>query len=191
MRPYEDVNTIYVDHKLGNNGKLVFTAEEPKVEIPVEKQWQGVNPDGQAPVTITLYKVMESETSATAQVLKTLELSKDNGWTGSFDKLRNPGSDWYYAIGEMVPEGFAAIYSGETVQAKLQNGDSAEYVTVTRVVIEGETAQKVTIKNLPNIELPDTGGSGTIFYTAGGLFLIMAAAILLYMQNTKRRREAM
>lgn len=190
MRPYEDVNTIYVDHKLGNNGKLVFTAEEPKLEIPVEKQWQGVNPDGQAPITITLYKVAESETSATAQVVKTLELSKDNGWSGSFDKLRNPGSGWYYAIGETVPEGFAAIYSGETVQAKLQDGDSAEYVTVTRVVIEEETAQKVTIKNLPNIELPDTGGSGTILYTAGGLLLIMAAVILLYVQYTKRRRGA-
>ena len=150
-----------------------------------------MNPDGQAPVTITLYKVVESETSATAQVLSTLELSKDNGWSGSFDKLRTPGSGWYYAIGETVPDGFSAIYSGEMVQAKLMDGENAEIVNLTKVVVEGDTAQKVTIKNLPSIKLPDTGGSGTIWYTAGGLFLIMAAAILLYMQTTKRRREAM
>lgn len=182
--------TIYVYHKLGNNGKLEFTAEAPKLEIPVQKQWQGVNPDGQAAVNVTLYKVFETEGSPTAQVVKTLELSKENGWTGKFDKLRVPGSGWYYAIAETVPEGFAAIYDGETVQVKLQNGDTAEYVTVTRVVVEADAAQTVTIKNLPNVELPNTGGSGTILYTAGGLFLTMAAVILLYIQNKKRRREA-
>ena len=134
---------------------------------------------------------MESENSATAQVLATLELSKDNDWSGSFDKLRTPGSDWYYAIGETVPEDFIAVYSGEMVQAKLMNGENAEIVNIAKVTVEGDTAQMVTIKNLPSIELPDTGGSGTIWYTAGGLFLIMAAVILLYMQDTKRRREGM
>jgi LPXTG-motif cell wall-anchored protein len=122
--------------------------------------------------------------------VKTLALSKENGWTGKFDKLRVPGSGWYYAIAETVPEGFAAIYDGETVQVKLQNGDTAEYVTVTKVVVEADAAQTVTIKNLPNVELPNTGGSGTILYTAGGLFLTMAAVTLLYIQNKKRRREA-
>ena len=46
-----------------------------------------------------------------------------------------------------------------------------------------------TITNLiGGYELPDTGGAGTILYTAGGLLLMAAAAALLY-NHTKRRKE--
>ena len=46
-----------------------------------------------------------------------------------------------------------------------------------------------TITNLiGGYELPDTGGAGTIPYTAGGLLLMAAAMNLLY-SHTKRRKE--
>ena len=45
------------------------------------------------------------------------------------------------------------------------------------------------IKNTPiTYTLPETGGIGTLPYTAGGL-LLMAAAALLLGQEIKRRRE--
>lgn len=46
-----------------------------------------------------------------------------------------------------------------------------------------------TITNLiGGYELPDTGGAGTILYTAGGLLLMATAVILLY-SHTKRQKE--
>ena len=189
MGDHADDETIYVYHKLGNNGKLEFTAEKPELKIPVEKRWEGVNADAQAPLTITLYKVVESANSATATALSTIELNKDNGWKGSFDKLAMPGNDWYYAIGETVPEGFVVIYDGETIKASLGDGDSRETVMVTKVAVEGRKAQAVTIKNIPCVELPNTGGAGTQMYTTAGLLLMLTSAAYLMYIHTKRRKE--
>ena len=189
MSDHETGETIYVYHKLGNNGKLEFTAEKPELKIPVEKRWESVNADAQAPLTITLYKVVESANSATATALSTIELNKDNGWKGSFDKLAMPGNDWYYAIGETVPEGFVAIYGGETIKASLGDGDSRETVMVTKVAVEGRKAQAVTIKNIPCVELPNTGGAGTQMYTTAGLLLMLTSAAYLMYIHTKRRKE--
>lgn len=179
---------IEVIHLQGNNGKLVFTAEKPDLDIPVEKQWVNVNPDTQDPVTFTLYKVTESGNSASATVESTLELNAANNWTGTFQELMLPENDWYYAIGEAVPTGFVVTYNGETLTARVGEGDTAEYVTMVKVVITDGAAQKVTIKNAPTITLPETGGPGTILYTTGGLLLMMTAAYLLHNQSKKRRK---
>lgn len=186
--PISDDGTYSVLHSLGNNGKLEFTAEKPDLDIPVEKQWVNVNPDTQDPVTFTLYKVTESGNSASATVESTLELKAANNWTGTFQELVIPENDWYYAIGETVPTGFVVTYNGETLTARVGEGDTAEYVTMVKVVITDGAAQKVTIKNAPTITLPETGGPGTILYTTGGLLLMMTAAYLLHNQSKKRRK---
>ena len=38
-------------------------------------------------------------------------------------------------------------------------------------------------------ELPDTGGSGTIPYTVGGMLVISAGLLLLYIYKKRRRGE--
>jgi len=53
---------------------------------------------------------------------------------------------------------------------------------------EVDTSQTIHFINSGGYKLPDTGGSGTLPYTLGGLLLI-AAAILLYIHNAKSRKE--
>ena len=46
-----------------------------------------------------------------------------------------------------------------------------------------------TVENHSGYELPETGGAGTYLYTMGGLLALMTAAVLLYIQTSKRRKE--
>lgn len=39
-------------------------------------------------------------------------------------------------------------------------------------------------------ELPQTGGPGTILYTMGGLLLMIAACLLLYIETKRRKKSA-
>ena len=44
-------------------------------------------------------------------------------------------------------------------------------------------------KETPEYQLPETGGSGTIWYALGGMLLIVSAVILLVYNHSKRRKE--
>lgn len=50
---------------------------------------------------------------------------------------------------------------------------------------EGETSADVTIPNKKNDKLPVAGGAGTLWFTAGGLALASAAALLYFKQRKK------
>ena len=56
--------------------------------------------------------------------------------------------------------------------------------------LRGTTVVEVkVITNTPAYELPSTGGTGTILYTAGGLLLAISSALLLLYNHIKRRKE--
>ena len=46
----------------------------------------------------------------------------------------------------------------------------------------------VTVPNPPGVELPSTGGSGTLIYTVAGIFLITLAGVLLVSRKRKANR---
>lgn len=52
-----------------------------------------------------------------------------------------------------------------------------------------QNGQTVIVTNQSTVELPETGGSGTWFYTIGGLILVLGSLILLY-KNKLSRKEA-
>ena len=54
---------------------------------------------------------------------------------------------------------------------------------------EGETSADVTIPNKENDKLPVAGGAGTLWFTAGGLALAGAAALLYFKQRRKKGEE--
>ena len=56
------------------------------------------------------------------------------------------------------------------------------------IILDGEL---IVIQNFPSghYELPETGGAGTEPYTAGGMLLILAAAMILLYNHTKCRKE--
>lgn len=60
----------------------------------------------------------------------------------------------------------------------------------TEISMDAGTVPAVSFTNrLVYYELPETGGTGTIMYTAGGLLFIFTAAILLKHNYKKRRKE--
>ena len=63
-------------------------------------------------------------------------------------------------------------------------------ITVECPFIERENATigLFTIGNTPGVELPSTGGSGTLTYTLTGIFLITLAGVLLVSRKRKANR---
>ena len=81
----------------------------------------------------------------------------------------------YYKVTELTTAGYVTTVNGKEgyiVAGTIENGEKtlAEFV------------------NKPCYELPNTGGTGTIPYAAGGILLISASGFLLYI-HIKRRKE--
>ena len=189
-------DTYRVIHRLGNNGKLVFTAEKPSLEIPVEKTWINVDDTSNLSVDVTLYTVKETIAEGGATIKEilgepiTVTLNSGNQFKHTFTELAELTDGTYYAIAETVPDGYAATYTGGEL-VDLPGADGASFQAVKAVFAEGATvAAAITVTNAPLVELPETGGPGTTLYTTGGLLLMMAASFfLLHSKNKKRRKE--
>ena len=71
------------------------------------------------------------------------------------------------------------------------NGEDQYGKTVTcRIKADNDSIASVTCTNTTGYELPDTGGTGTIPHTMGGLLLTTIAGLILMYRYKKRRREA-
>ncbi|MGN0974363.1 MAG: SpaA isopeptide-forming pilin-related protein [Gemmiger sp.] len=94
---------------------------------------------------------------------------------------------------------FTNIPSGHTYslkETKVPAGYSSDGITYTvRVAYDQITVTPSTgswdgtIVNSTSYELPDTGGRGTVLYTAGGTVLITGAGLLLLSRHRKRKKE--
>ncbi len=183
-------NETRIYHYLGNNGKLVFSAEV--VDIPVQKKWEGVVADIMNPVTFELYRVTEgiSEDGTTAingTFVAQKTLSINTQWQELFSAAVPQDENTYYVIVEPYVTGYQAFYDGTLVTFTLGNTP----VTGVKVDLTQLETKPVTVTNIPTMELPETGGSGTAMYTLGGCFLIVAAGIaLMYIQSGKGRKGA-
>ena len=181
-------NKVRIVHTLGNNGKLVFTAES--TEIPVEKHWEDANPGIMNPVTLGLYRVTETVTeegivNISGALVAEKQLDINNGWKDVFTDISKPDGDWYYVIAEHHVTGYQAFYNGELVSFTVNNTP----LTGVKVDFEKLKTEPVRVTNAPANELPSTGGTGTTLYTLGGCFLIAAAALtLLYIIHGKGRK---
>lgn len=188
---YSGQEVGYIYHELGNNGKLVFEVEKQIVELPVKKVWDNrvTNVDSKE-ISVALYKVTEttSETGTvqTAEPVETVKLNSEADWKHTFAGLDAPNEEFFYAIVETDSDGFLPTYSGgEIIEITVDNGSPVKAVKVDSAFFNTETEEDaeipvITITNLPGVELPKTGGPGTILYTTGGLLLIAAAIFLLF-----------
>ena len=155
----------------------------PKIEIPVQKQWSGISAD-QRPgsLNVYLYKTIGNGQPPTA--VGSVALTAANNWTGVFRTIAPEPGETYY-----IYESTDSYYATYANPAKVILDGKA--VTMGQVSFDLDTGQPnaVIVTNQPRVDLPKTGGPGTILYTAGGLLLMLVAVILLHNQKKYRKED--
>ena len=150
-------------------------ADHETVSVTIEKSWDSGNL-GDA-------SLFEKETIPFRLLANgvdagmTVKISLRTGWKGTF-----------YSLPKKDADGKEIVYS--VVEDWSAPGWRADYGELTP--IEGEkNAYSIAVTNVNTLTymLPETGGSGTDLYTAGGLLLMAAGLLLLYSHISNRRRE--
>lgn len=107
----------------------------------------------------------------------TKPLTFQNGWTATFSSLpkvdKNGKTIQYSVLEEPLSEHWTVQYGDITPV----NGSSNAYETT------------ITNRYIAIYELPETGGTGPLLYTIGGLFLVILAGSLLLMQNNEKCKK--
>lgn len=102
-----------------------------------------------------------------SEVGETVTLDKDNNWSHEWTNLEAEDNIYYYVkeVGD---------HSGYTVSYMNNGGIHSGEIVITNKVEEQP------------IVLPETGGTGTYWYTMGGVLLIAGAAFLIYKKHMQK-----
>lgn len=127
-----------------------------------------------ATITFSNYEQPSYVQTGEKELHDTVTLNKDNNWSYTWTDLPttdNDGAPVYYTVEETTIPGYSVIYSSNNTTG-VQTG-------------------LITITNQANgYVMPETGGSGTNLFTAGGLALL-AAVGLMYIKQHRRRDESL
>jgi LPXTG-motif cell wall-anchored protein len=147
------------------SGFTITNTHEPEtVSVSVKKEWVG---DAAGPVTVHLL-ANGTDTG------KTLVLTADDGWAGSFDDLArySAGEEIAYTVSEDSVEGYTSEVTGDA--------ESGYVITNTQATAEAtpsEPSANVTPEATPTKEAtPKTGDDGT---PAGALAAIALGALVM------------
>ena len=197
------VGTWYMKELTAPTGYLLST-EVYTLEVKTNGTWVITNANG-ATVTdiqntpdtasVTVVKVdgqNHTLNGATFQLTKDRSLYPVNGTTSANfspenrTTLENLPYGTYTITETVAPAGYYRMTG--SIEFTIANGEvtCTEADLPTGVTFDSET-NTFTVANVAGVELPHTGGSGTIPYTAGGLLLM--AATLLYGIGQRRKRE--
>ena len=117
----------------------------------------------------------------------TVTLNALNKWTHTWDELET-GEGITYSITEETVTGYKTTY---TVTV---DGTDKPDIPATAIPIDHNKGTLVTITNtedIPGYELPSTGGTGTLPYTAvGGTMMLTALAYSIIHRKRRRERRA-
>jgi|GEM_PF-2998930 len=150
----------------GNITCTVTNSHTPgTVNVPVEKVWNDDDDnDGKRPDSITVNLLANG--TATGD---TLTITEDDGWSGVFEALPEKlgGISITYSFEEVVPDGYTATYSGDTVTNTHTNetvpfnitvewvddddkdGKRPDEVTIT-IYADGEEVTTITVSSSDN-----------------------------------------
>ena len=157
-----------------NVGTVEATVTEPNIVIDVK--------DNRGNFTVSIEKLSDPQSSGeggtstapTGIKQYTFTITHVGGWSWRSTDLPKTGKD---------SEG-NTIYYSYYVQEKPVANYTTEYENNSGIA-SGTITIKNTANENPSYELPETGGTGTIWYTLGGLLLSMAAVYLLYKKSNK------
>lgn len=126
----------------------------------------------------------DTSTKPVVTTVGTVTLNALNKWTHTWDELET-GEGITYSITEETVTGYKTTY---TVTV---NGTESTDTSATAIPIDTAKGTLVTITNTedtPGYELPSTGGTGTLPYTAVGGTMMLSALAYSFIHR-KRRRE--
>ncbi len=152
-----------------------YTVKNTRTWLTIQKFWQ--DKDGKAisgpdeEVTVYLYRYAKDGSKETPDPTfnETITLNKDNKWTYVYKKVE-PG--YRYFIEEASTGGKYDVTYSESNNTGVENGG---LLTLTN-------------KEIVGYELPSTGGTGTLPYTAVGGAMMLSALAYSFIHR-KRRRE--
>ena len=149
-------------------------------ELTIQKFWvnkngQSMNPTDVTSVTVKLYKYKADGTDGSSRAngihVKDIELTSTNNWTATYSSLDD--GYLYYIVEDSTGNKYEVTYSDSNTTG-VENGG---LLTLTNKE-----------KDNSGYELPSTGGTGTLPYTAvGGTMMLTALAYSII--HRKRRHE--
>ena len=148
-------------------------------ELTIQKFWvnkngQNMNPADETSVTVNLYKYKADGTDGTRKngiYVTGIELTSANNWTATYKNLED--GYLYYIEEASTGSKYEVIYSDSNTKG-VENGG---LLTLTNKE-----------KDNADYELPSTGGTGTLPYTAVGGTMMLTALAYSFIHH-KRRRE--
>ena len=183
--------------------------KEPAIDVEVTGQWEDEdNKDGTRPgsVMVTLY-------ANGCETGRTITLSEENDWTGTFDELPvyQDGVRQSYQVVESRLKGYTGLISGSDREGytitnehtPLPEGRSSEeeialrsqpvqegvivaQVLTTKVSRSTPVRTSTTIKKTKSAKTADTSGSTKVW---GIVLLGAAAALYVWMKNEQRKED--
>ena len=153
-----------------------YDVKNTRIWLTIQKFWQDKDgkaiPDADTPntnVTVKLYRYPDGGNKDSAEHVEDFILNKTNNWTYVYKSVKK---DYYYFIKEAsTGDNYDVTYS-ESNTTGVKNGG---LLTLTN-------------KEIVGYELPSTGGTGTLPYTAVGGTMMLSALAYSFIHR-KRRRE--
>lgn len=156
-----------------------YAVENTRTWLTIQKFWQDKDgltlPEAKTPdtdVTVELYRYAKSGGNKdSAEYVKTITLNKGNTWTYVY---KNVEKNYYYFIKETSTGNKYEVTYSDSNTTGVENGG---LLTLTNKE-----------KDNTGYELPSTGGTGTLPYTAVGGTMMLSALAYSFIHR-KRRRE--
>ena len=168
-----DKNSINFYYK---GESITLTVKNTSNQLVIQKLWEdkygnaiaGTDPKLPPSITVELYK--RTGTTGEGEHAATLTLTKDNDWKATYSVSTDDLNCYFYVKETSTGQTYDVSYSNNNVQR-----------TGTIVVTNKE-------KDNTGYELPSTGGTGTLPYTAVGGTMMLSALAYSFIHR-KRRRE--
>lgn len=200
-----------------SNSAMTFTFyKQGTYEVPVESDHHFIVTNTKLPESIRFkfgkYAVGASEepTLLAGAVLELYKVTADGDvtipgtnekgtlletWTSENASGTNGGihvkdlfSGTYYLIEKAAPSGHIGLSGPIVFEVAAEAGTVTLISCPYELTLSGGPEVEIPIYNTVTYVLPETGGTGTVLYTAGGLLLMLTSAVFLLITHGKRRR---
>ena len=155
---------------------ITLTVKNASNRLVIQKLWEDKygnaidGADAKLPESITVELYKRPDTTGDGVYVKTLTLTKENGWKETYAVPVGDSNYYFYVKETSTGQTYDVSYSNNNVKG-----------TGTIVVTNKE-------KDNTGYELPSTGGAGTLPYTAVGGTMMLSALAYSFIHR-KRRRE--